>query len=280
MNKKIIAIENQIIWFHAQNIGENKMGQIWVTADIHGDASRFSVDSFPEQKEMLLTEENYMIQLGDFGLVWQREKESKNEKWWLDWLNDKPFKTLFIDGNHENHIRLNQYPEKEWHGGIVNEIRPNVLHLKRGHVFDIEGKKFFAFGGSASHDISDGILDYDDSDWREKAKVLDNQGKYMYRVRGLTWWDREMPSEEEMEAGLKNLERVGNKADFIITHCASSSTAALISHGMYKPDKLTDYLERIKSTVDYKTWLMGHYHRNDAVNDKEIILYEQIVRIV
>ena len=32
--------------------------------------------------------------------------ESRYEKYWLDWLDKKPFTTLFIDGNHENHDRL------------------------------------------------------------------------------------------------------------------------------------------------------------------------------
>ena len=68
----------------------------WVTGDIHGDPRRFSVDSFPEQKEM--TRDDFVIILGDFGLVWSNSKE---EKYWLDWLNDKPFTTLFVDGNHE-----------------------------------------------------------------------------------------------------------------------------------------------------------------------------------
>ncbi len=40
------------------------------------------------------------------------------------------------------------------------EIRPNVLHLMRGD-FNIEGLNFFTFGGASSHDIQDGILEFD-----------------------------------------------------------------------------------------------------------------------
>ena len=46
----------------------------------------------------------------------------------------------------------------------------------RGEVFIIEDKKFFTFGGASSHDIQDGILDYNDKDWRKKAKELNKQG--------------------------------------------------------------------------------------------------------
>lgn len=65
---------------------------------------------------------------------------------------------MFVDGNHENFDKLYQYPEKDWHGGRVHEIRPNVLHLMRGHVFDIQGHSFFCMGGAMSHDIDNGVV--------------------------------------------------------------------------------------------------------------------------
>ena len=160
---------------------------VWVTGDIHGNPVRLNTESFYEQKEFPKDKDkNIVIILGDFGIVWNRE-ESKQEKYWLDWLEGKPFTTVFVDGNHDNFTRFAEFPVREWCGGKVHEIRPHVLHLMRGEVFTIEGKKFFAFGGASSHDVSDGILDYDDEDWREKAKELDRLGKYMYRVKGLTW---------------------------------------------------------------------------------------------
>lgn len=90
---------------------------IWVTGDIHGDPSRLSSRSFDEQEFFEKQDENFVIILGDFGLVWNYEKESKTEKWWLDWLAAKPFYTLFISGNHENFDRLDKYPVSEWNGG-------------------------------------------------------------------------------------------------------------------------------------------------------------------
>ena len=36
------------------------------------------------------------------------------------------------------------------HGGKVHRIRPHVLHLMRGQVFDIEGHTFFTMGGVKS----------------------------------------------------------------------------------------------------------------------------------
>lgn len=251
---------------------------VWLTGDIHGDPTRFSKDSFYEQTEM--NKDDYVIILGDFGLVWNREKENKNERYWLDWLQDKPFTTLFIDGNHENFDRLYSYPIEEWNGGKVHKIRPNVIHLMRGQVFELNGSKFFTFGGASSHDISDGILDYEDENWRDKAKELDKQGKYMYRVKGISWWSEELPSEEEMENGIKNLEKHDWKVDYILTHSPSASVIALLGKGLYEQDVLTKYLEEIRCKTEYKRMFSGHMHINKAVNDKDILLYEQIVRVV
>ena len=83
---------------------------IYITGDIHGNPVRLGVNSFYEQKEFDKDnkDENIVIILGDFGLVWNKDGEDKNEKYWLDWLEGKPFTTVFVDGNHENFKRL--YP--------------------------------------------------------------------------------------------------------------------------------------------------------------------------
>lgn len=182
-----------------------------------------------------------------------------------------------ITGNCFN--RLYSYPIKEWHGGKVHEIRSNVLHLMRGEVFTIEDKKFFAFGGASSHDIQDGILDYDN--WKSEAKKLEQQGKYMFRVRGLSWWNEELPTTEEMQHGIDNLKEHNNKVDYILSHSPSTSELYLMGgKGLYETDVLTNYLEEVKAATEYKKHLFGHMHVNQAINDKDICLYEQIVRIL
>lgn len=249
---------------------------IYVTGDIHANPVRLSTDSFPEQKEM--TKDDYVIILGDFGLVWDKE-ESKEEKYWLDWLESKPFTTLFISGNHENYDRLETYPVEEWNGGNIQRIRPSVIHLMRGQVFTLQGKKFFAFGGASSHDIQGGILEPDDSDYYEKKKKLD-KGYLPYRINHVSWWKQELPTEQEMAIGMMNLEKNNNEVDYILTHCASSSTTALLGGGLYTQDILTEYLQKIQGTVNYRVWLFGHYHDNRRINGKEFLFYEQITRIL
>ena len=88
-----------------------------------------------------------------------------------------------------------------------------------------------------------------------------------------------MANEEEMHEGRDNLQKHGYTVDFIITHCCSSSTQELLGRSIYKPDRETDYLEFIKKHVSYKKWFFGHYHDNRNISDKEILIYEQIIRI-
>ena len=254
---------------------------IWATGDIHGNARRFFMEAFPEQKEM--TKEDVMLQLGDFGLIWDWRGETSEEEYWLDLLEEKNFTLCFVDGNHENHDRLSQYPVKEWHGGKVHEIRPHVLHLMRGEVFTIQDKTFFAFGGASSHDIQDGIIDpskyENDEEFNRACIAKERRGEYMYRIKGSSWWEQELPTEEEMQNGLENLEKCGHKVDFMITHSPSASEIALIGHGLYEQDRLTEYLEKIKQENEIGMHLCGHLHVNRRLNERDAILYEQIIRI-
>ena len=243
---------------------------IYITGDTHSDFSRFTEENFPIQSEM--TKYDYIIICGDFGGVWTFEEESKREKEALDWLNNKNFTTLFVDGNHENYTRLYNYPIEEWKGGKVHEIRDSVLHLMRGEIFDIDNKKIFAFGGARSHDIQDGILNLDEE---ERIYEYRKRGAY-FRIRDFSWWDLELPIEEEIQNGISNLEKVNYKVDYVISHCCPTSIQALIN-STYKRAILTDYLQQISEKCTFKRWYFGHYHDYKQVNSQFTLLYEDIV---
>ena len=249
---------------------------IYITGDCHCNFERFNTENFPEQREM--TKDDYVIICGDFGGIWDKDTSGKEETWWLNWLENKPFTTLFVDGNHENFDRLYSYPIELWNGGKVHKIRPSVIHLMRGQVYLIDGKKIFSFGGARSHDISGGILEPEDPDYKLKKKQLD-KGWEPYRINHVSWWAQEMPLEDEMEEGRRNLAEHNNSVDFIITHCCASGTQACLGGGMFTPDKLTKYFQELKETMQFKKWFFGHYHDNKNVNAEEILLYEQIIRI-
>lgn len=216
-----------------------------------------------------MTKDDYIIICGDFGGVLTFEEESSREKEELDWLNNKNFTTLFVD---ENYTRLYNYPIEEWKGGKVHKIRDSVLHLMRGKIFDIDNKQIFAFGGAKSHDIQDGILNLDEE---EIIYEYRKRGAY-FRIRDFSWWNLELPIEEEMQNGISNLEKVNYKVDYIITHCCPTSIQTLLSPS-YKVDILTGYLQKIFEKCEFKKWYFGHYHNYRHVNEQFTLLYGGIV---
>lgn len=161
---------------------------------------------------------------------------------------------MFCDGNHENFELLSKYPVEEWNGGKVHRIGPKILHLMRGQVFTIEDKKFFVMGGAQSHDMA-------------------------LRIPGKDWWAEEIPSFREMDEGLTNLDKVGYKVDYVITHSAPTMVLTSINP-TYKPDAVTKYLGFVRQIVKFRWHYFGHYHIDkDFLNHKATCLYNNIIEI-
>ena len=221
---------------------------IYVTGDTHGNFRRFQPEYFPEQAGV--TKNDVVIIAGDFGGVWFGDSRDDET---LDWLERLPFTLAFVCGNHENYDALERYPVAEWHGGKVHRVRPHVLHLMRGQIFELESYRFFTMGGAKSHDTN-------------------------HRINHISWWRQELPSDEEYIEALQNLERYNWQVDYIITHCAPTSIA-LMGSRHNEADRLTDFLQEVRERAKYHYWLFGHYHDNKAVDEKHILLWEQIVQI-
>ena len=167
---------------------------IYVTGDTHGNFERFRPEYFPEQAK--LTKNDIVIIAGDFGGVWIGDSRDDGS---LDWLESLPFTLAFVDGNHENFDALAAYPVEMWCGGKIQRIRPHILHLMRGQIFEMDGYRFFTMGGAMSHDIR-------------------------CRTEHVSWWRQELPSGEEYAEARQNLDRVGWEVNYIITHCAATGT--------------------------------------------------------
>ena len=266
---------------------------IFITGDCHQDYGRFNTLNFPEQKEM--SKDDYVIVCGDFG-YWLPSKE---QDWNIDWLTDKPFTTLFIDGNHEYfktntyHIRQKEYkyrtglmdlPVEKWHGGKVHKISDSVIHLMRGQIFEINGLSFFTFGGARSHDIENGILDpYDyggptSKKWKEKYKSM-CQFSPNFRVKGWSWWEEEMPSEEEMEEAQQTLRSFTGRVDFMLSHEGPASAVAAYGFGQFETNTLSSFLQELDDSVMFGKHIFGHYHDNANILNRYILIYEQMLRV-
>ena len=249
---------------------------ILITGDTHGDFRRFTkheIMNLPYK----VTKKDYMIVCGDFGFLWKKDKTFEYN---LDWLSRLPFTLLWVQGNHENYNMIEEYSLEEWNGGKTRHIvKDKIILLERGQVFTIEGKKIFTFGGASSHDIQGGVLDKADSNYEMLKRKAIKQ--YLpYRVLNESWWSQELPTEQEMQEGRDNLEKVDWKVDYVISHCASTSIQALVGckrGQVYKKDILTDYFDELEQKLKYKQWYFGHYHLNAFIDEKHTVLYEQVV---
>lgn len=158
--------------------------------------------------------------------------------------------------NHENYDLLETYPITEWNGGKVQFINDSIIHLMRGQVYEINGKKIFTMGGAQSVD---------------RGAATHTVERDIHKI----WWPQENITDEDMKEAWKNLDKVGNKVDYIVTHEVPQSVRMRM--GFYLNDMNCERLEMIKETVDYKFWFTGHWHRFERYGNIQI-LYNQVVR--
>lgn len=227
---------------------------IYVCGDTHHDIDyhKLSSRNWPESRG--LTKEDYLIVLGDFGLVWYGLRNQKEESL-IKWYNNKPWTTLFIDGNHENFDRLlsDEFSEVDMFGDKVKKIDESIFYLQRGRIYNIKGSSFFTFGGGIS---------------------IDKNRRREY----ISWWKEELPSYAEIDLGVKNLEDHDSKVDYVLTHSAPRSLmarmAALLGWSSLVDERpLTSFLDWVEEHVEYKSWHFGHLHLDHQFDDKHFIHY-------
>ena len=223
---------------------------IYITGDTHGeiDIGKLNSKNFPQGNN--LTKDDYMIILGDFGFIWKNESD-KTEEYWMKWFKNKPWTTLFIDGNHCNFTRLNNYPVSIWNGGKVHKINDSVIHLMRGQIFNIDNKSIFAFGGAESYDKE-------------------------YRTDGISWWKEEIPNYAEVNEALTNLEKVNNCVDIILTHTCPHTFSYELVHEVSE-DPTETILDEFYKIINYKSWYFGHWHTDKKFDEKHFCLYDKIL---
>ena len=101
-----------------------------------------------------------------------------------------------------------------------------------------------------------------------------------FRVNHRSWWKQELPSKTEYEEARHSLERIQYEVDYVITHCAPSSIVDILGNGGYVHDHLTGFLEEVKERGKFHYWLFGHYHDNKIIDDRFVLLWEQMVQVV
>lgn len=205
------------------------MDKIIVAGDWHGNA-HWAAQIVKRARELGISR---IIQCGDFGL-WDHTDDGVE---YLDRLNlvcrENQVKVYWVDGNHENHDRLQWYDKhnaKDEVGRVY--IRSNVLHLPRGIKWTYgSGRTLTAVGGA--HSIDKG-----------------------FRRAGVSWWAGEQLRDEEVKHKVKE-----GPIDYLFTH--DCPTNAPFLHRI-KPD-LDSQIHRqrmndVGRKVQPKIWFHGHMH--------------------
>lgn len=223
---------------------------LYITGDIHGkdDFRKLSPRFFPLQNT--LSGEDFLLVAGDFGLPslpW-----SLNDDPYLDDLASRPYTTLFVDGNHEHHDILGTLPEVSFGGSPAGAMRDNVLHLKRGYIYTIDGLRVFAFGGAASP---------------VKSRIGHEHDPV-----------REIPSLAEMERACDSLGEAGWDVDLIITHTAPVRYLKAV-HKNILPCQTALFLQGVCEEVSFRRWFAGHCHTDADFSNGFSFIYERIVSL-
>lgn len=241
---------------------------ILLTGDTHGNHRKllYFVNSANTISEQCIDNEIlYFIILGDFGYTWNNDiiQSYINE---VDVLNDK-IKILFIDGNHENFNVLYNLPEVKMFDSVVGQLCKNTFHLKRGNIYNIEGKTIFTMGGAVS---------------------IDKQ----FRTPNVTWWEQEQPSHSEFENALNNLEKHNYDVDIILTHTCSNRVLNKYvdmlckgidaSHNTFKVDDncmVKKFLDMVEEKTTFKNWYFGHFHTDMWLEEGITCVYNKIIKL-
>ena len=212
---------------------------LYITGDTHGD-----YESFNERRLGQLKKGDTLIITGDFGFIWDNSKEESKA---LKKLAKKKYNILFVEGAHENLELIHAHEETELFGGKAIKIESNIYCLKRGEIYSIDGRSVFALGG--------GMPPYADED--DSTSTL--------------------PTDEELEYAVNNIQEHHRRVDIIITHEAPASVKRMIDRSATIND-LNIFLDTVLHNTKYGKWYFGSLHKDRAVSEKLICVFEEVYK--
>ncbi|WP_407384075.1 metallophosphoesterase [Ruminococcus sp.] len=212
---------------------------IYITGDTHGD-----YEIFNERRLGHLKKNDTLIITGDFGFIWDNSKEELKN---LKKLSKKKFEILFVEGAHENFELLQGYEEVPLHEGTARKIADNIYCLNRGELYRIGDKTIFALGGGLPPE----------ADETEEAASL--------------------PTDEELEYAVVNLQEQHRYIDLIITHEAPASVKRMIDRRAGIND-LNIFLDTVMHNTRWQKWYFGSLHEDRAISENLICVFEEVYR--
>lgn len=202
---------------------------IGVCGDWHGN-TLYALDAVDYLADRGVKE---IIHLGDFAYNFDHKK-------YLDPLNDlleeNGQRLFWVDGNHENQIKLHTY---KFAPDQTRRITSRITHLPRGFRWEWNGVKMLGLGGAFSIDKR-------------------------HRTPGVSWWPEEEINWDEAERVI-----AGGQADIMFTHDCPSGVEIpdlrrnpmnLPVHVLNQANNHRNLLRQIVDEVKPGKLYHGHYH--------------------
>lgn len=218
---------------------------IYITGDTHGEIGLKKLNNYFRRR--YASEKDYLIILGDAGIIWDKDYEKTLLKYSFLGLT-----IFFIDGNHENFILLNKFPIIKKNNARVHVLYEGIYHVLRGEILILNSVSFLCIGG---------------------AESIDKQ----YRKENVSWWKEERISEYDIDKAFINLETTHFKVDYVLTHCVPDCIN--VKELNYESNESTKQLNRLCPHVDTKHWYFGHYHIDETFNEMFRCFYNDVVEI-
>ena len=240
---------------------------IYLTGDKHQNIFELSFKNNRFMREV--TAADTLFILGDFGVIWNWNGDTKEEAYILGWLNSQAYTTIVILGNHENWVKILNMPQIEKFGGKVRECvygdvtYEKIFFVTEPTTLDIDGKHILAIPGADSHDI-DHLLDPAEKDFKRIRKYF-NRKNIWYRIIGQSWWPQEAIDINATRELLNEHEL--DHFDMILTHDAPAGINQWYDYYTGFRMKSTDgelFFEELAWTLDYDAWFHGHFHFDGA----------------
>lgn len=240
-----------------------------ITGDTHGQIlSR--LDNIDTEKYN--PKDTAIIILGDAGINFYLNKtDQKNKRN----INNTGFTIYCVRGNHEE--RPENLPNVVYtfdtnikNYVIIESEYPNIRYLRDGYDYQINGKTALVIGGAYSVDK-----------WYRlnRAGVFDKLDPNYTNSKKTGWFPAEQLTSKEM--GQIELNINGNFYDVILTHTCPESWEPrdLFLSGLDQStiDKsMEKWLNVIKTQIDWKIWLFGHYHDDRLIRPGVEMYYKDI----
>lgn len=243
---------------------------IYIRGDIHGNIKE--VRDFAYKKNT--STDDMMIVLGDAGFNYYMKRDirrcyylrddhdSANRK-----LRKIPLTIAVVQGNHECPAWLCEgMKEIQFCGGTAYQPRtaPNVIYLKNGEIYTINGMTFLCMGGAYTIDKC----------YRSVP--------YVGMVNGSRWFPEEQMTDEEFEIAWRHIQEAGYCVDYVLTHTcpASKMPHEMLLDGVECEDnRMEEIFEMMYPMFQFKKWFFGHYHTDRWIDEQFRVLYQHAIEL-